>query len=276
MLMKFPGGTVKALTLSYDDGVIYDRRLIEIMKKNGLKGTFNVNSGRFPKQSLPGERRMGAKEALEVYGESGMEVACHGLHHQFLNEMTCTGKSMEIVQDKMNLEKLFGRIIRGAAYAYGVYDDESIRILRHAGIAYCRTGGSTGSFALPSDWMRFSGTCHHKNPKLMELTRKFLDYDKVTELRRMHPQLFYVWGHSYEFHDDNNWNIMEEFAETVGSRPDIWYATNIEVYDYVTAFHSMQQSCDGKILCNPSAQTLYLNENGTDYTLAPGQTLILP
>ena len=45
IFMRFPGGKTRALTLSYDDGVEQDIRLIEIMKKNGLKGTFNVNSG---------------------------------------------------------------------------------------------------------------------------------------------------------------------------------------------------------------------------------------
>lgn len=43
IFMRFPGGKKKALTLSYDDGVEQDIRLIDIMKKNGLKGTFNLN-----------------------------------------------------------------------------------------------------------------------------------------------------------------------------------------------------------------------------------------
>jgi len=34
--LRFPGGRAKALTLSYDDGVETDIRLIEIMKKHGL------------------------------------------------------------------------------------------------------------------------------------------------------------------------------------------------------------------------------------------------
>jgi predicted ATPase len=40
--MRFPGGRHKALTLSYDDGVEQDIRLIGIMKANGLKGNFNI------------------------------------------------------------------------------------------------------------------------------------------------------------------------------------------------------------------------------------------
>lgn len=44
---RFPGGLSHALTLSYDDGVETDRRLIDIMRAHGLKGTFNINAGYF-------------------------------------------------------------------------------------------------------------------------------------------------------------------------------------------------------------------------------------
>ena len=45
IFIQFPKGKRKALTLSYDDGVEQDIRLIENMKQHGLKGTFNLNSG---------------------------------------------------------------------------------------------------------------------------------------------------------------------------------------------------------------------------------------
>ena len=41
----FPGGKKKALTLSYDDGVTQDERLIDIMNQYKVKGTFNINAG---------------------------------------------------------------------------------------------------------------------------------------------------------------------------------------------------------------------------------------
>lgn len=47
MKMILKDGKTKVLTLSYDDGVVQDIRLIEIMNKYGLKGTFNINSGMY-------------------------------------------------------------------------------------------------------------------------------------------------------------------------------------------------------------------------------------
>ena len=37
----------KYFTLSFDDGLEQDKRVLELMKKYGLKGTFNLNSGMF-------------------------------------------------------------------------------------------------------------------------------------------------------------------------------------------------------------------------------------
>ena len=47
MYICFKGGKRKALTLSYDDGVVQDIRLTEILKKHGIKCTFNISSGLF-------------------------------------------------------------------------------------------------------------------------------------------------------------------------------------------------------------------------------------
>ena len=41
----FPNGKSKAFTMSYDDGTIHDRRLVEIMNRYGIRGTFNLNAG---------------------------------------------------------------------------------------------------------------------------------------------------------------------------------------------------------------------------------------
>ena len=41
--LRFPGFKLKALTLSYDDGVRQDKRFISILNKHGIKCTFNIN-----------------------------------------------------------------------------------------------------------------------------------------------------------------------------------------------------------------------------------------
>lgn len=64
--------------------------------------------------------------------------------------------------------------------------------------------------------------------------------------------MFYLWGHSYEFDNDDNWNVIEEFAAHTGGKDDIWYATNIEIYDYVKAYEALSVSVDESIIHNPT------------------------
>ena len=59
--LRFPEGKAKAVTFSYDDGVIADARLAKTLQGYGLKGTFNVNG--FRTESNPG--RLTANEFKE-------------------------------------------------------------------------------------------------------------------------------------------------------------------------------------------------------------------
>ena len=123
---------------------------------------------------------------------------------------------------------------------------------------------------MPKDWLKLEATCHHSDARLNELVDTFLDDNKNRS-----PLLFYLWGHSYEFESDNNWHIIEEFAEKMGNRDDIWYATNIEIYDYTDAFNRLVFGVDGKKVWNTTAYTLYFNKDDVDYVIQPGETLCL-
>ena len=83
-------------------------------------------------------------------------------------------------------------------------------------------------------------------------------------------QIFAVWGHSYEFEGNDNWNVIEDFAARVGGRSDVWYCTNIEAYDYIEAFRGLLFSVDGNRVQNPSAQTVWISYLGRTLKLEPG------
>ncbi len=266
--MLFPGGKFKALTLSYDDGVIHDKRLVDIMVKNGLKGTFNVSAGRFGNS---GEYKLSVDEMKDTYIKNGMEIAVHGLHHRFMTELPDGVRCYEVMKDRESLEKLTGGIVRGMAYAFGNFDDKVVETLKHAGIAYARTTVSTEKFDIPKDWLRLPATCHHKNPKLFELAEKFINYDEKDAWRKK-AQLFYLWGHSYEFNNDDNWDVIERFSEMTGGRDDTWYATNIEIYNYVAAYRSLVFNCEADVVYNPSAIDVWLYEEGKEYVVKAGET----
>ncbi|MBQ4559648.1 MAG: polysaccharide deacetylase family protein [Tyzzerella sp.] len=268
MKMRFPDGKTKAVTLSYDDGSRHDVRLVNIMTKYGLKGTFNINSGLYASENEKDAWRLTKEQCVELYNSNGMEVAVHGLTHPFLEQLPATVQKYEVLQDRINLEEEFNSIVRGMAYPFGTFNNQVIETLKECGIVYSRTVESTGKFALPSDWLRMPATCHHNDPRLFELVEEFIKDDEYGN-----PKLFYLWGHSHEFAKDNNWDVIEKFAECIGNREEIWYATNIEVYEYVEAYRNLIMSMDGKRVYNPTGCTVCFENGDTVFCVKPGEII---
>jgi peptidoglycan/xylan/chitin deacetylase (PgdA/CDA1 family) len=219
------GKKMKFLTLSYDDGVEQDRKLLEILNKYHLKATFNLNSGI---QSGAGGwqkgdlfvRRMNVRDLPALY--EGHEIAVHGLTHPHLETLDEDTIRNELEQDKINLERIFGKTVRGMAYPYGTSSDAVVRIAGEIGLRYARGVLSSHSFDLQDDLMRYQPLCHHNDPALMELAENFIRLKPET------PRVFFLWGHSYEYEADRNWYVLEDFCRLVSGREDINYGTNAE------------------------------------------------
>ena len=268
-LMRFPGFRLKALTFSYDDGVRSDKRLAEIFEKYGLKATFNI--GTLAEEA--GGRKLTAEEAKEVYLKENFEVAVHGAQHLTWTYVEPEIAARDIMSNREYLEGVFGKIINGCAYPNGAYNDKVVEILGNSGINYARTVVSTEKFDLPSDWLRMPATCHHKNPRLMELADEFLKIEKLARYWGNTPRVFNVWGHSYEFDNDGNWDIIENFAEKMSGKDDIWYATNGEIYNYTRAFRRLVFTLDLKYVENPSAIDVYIDVLGKELIVPAGKTV---
>ena len=129
----------------------------------------------------------------------------------------------EIDQDIKNLEEMFDQKMVGMAYPFGTYDDRIVEVLRARGIKYSRTVEQTFDFEPQTDLLRLKATCHHNAEQLFDLGKKFVEMKTDT------PQIFYVWGHTYEFDTDNRWDYIEEFFKLISNHDDIFYGTNQEV-----------------------------------------------
>ena len=272
MKMRLKDGKDKVVTLSYDDGVVQDIRLSEIAKRYGLKVTFNIDTGTyFPEDGVREKYygRLKLSEAKELYLNSGNEVAVHTYSHPFLTQLTDNEIINEVISDRRNIAEQYGGIANGMAYPFGDYNERVKDILRKCGIVYARTTKATEDFDFPTDWIELNPTCRHRNPRLMELAEKF-----VKGSRWGNSTMFYLWGHSYEFEDDNNWDVIENFAKFIGNREDIWYATNIEVYNYVMAYNSLKTSVDLKIIYNPSAIDVWAVDKNGVFCIESGKTVL--
>jgi|BioPla2DNA2_1021312.scaffolds.fasta_scaffold01473_14 peptidoglycan/xylan/chitin deacetylase (PgdA/CDA1 family) len=259
---SFPQGKKKALTMSYDDGQIFDRELIDIFNKYNIKGTFHLNSGNFDKEQF-----VKSAEIKNLY--KGHEVSVHTLTHPFLTQISKEEIIREIMDDRRNLESLTGYPVRGMSYPFGDYNDELLNILPVLGIEYSRTVHSTGNFELPSNFLTWHPTCHH-NENLL---------DKVEEFKKTTPweklTLLYVWGHSFEFNRQQNWCLIEEFSKRVSFDDSVWYATNIEIMDYMKSLHNLKFSANRKIVHNTSANPVWISVDRQPVKIDPGEIVNL-
>lgn len=271
--MRFPAGKKKALTFSYDDDTVHNVRLVEIFNRYGMKGTFNLNMGRF---ALPGEPSdsLTLDRAKELFLGSDHEVAVHGYTHIPLGTVPKNVAVGDVILDLAAAERAFGRIVRGMAYADGSYRAHTDGVLAQCGVAYCRTVQNTHAFALPENWLYLHPTCHHDDGALLDLADRFLSRDSAAE-----GGMFFLWGHAYEFANNRNWDRMEAFCEKMAGRDEIWYATNLEICDYVRDFHRLIFSLDGTRIHNPTATEIFFAVGGEtdpyEYSVKPGETVFV-
>ncbi len=256
----FPGGKRKALTMSYDDGMCFDRKLVDIFNKNGIRGTFHLNSGK-----LGTDGYIGQKEVAALY--KGHEVAAHTVNHFDLTAIPENMAGNEIQKDRENLEDLVGYPVRGMSYPFGRFNQSILKILHSLGIEYCRTASSSYDFRIAPDFLRWDSTCHHTD-HLLETGKRFLQ-----ESNEWTYMLLYVWGHSFEFDRNSDWNLIESFCKMMGGRDDIWYATNIEIVDYINAVRGLRFTADGQTAFNPSYLDVWVDADGKLCKIASGSTV---
>jgi peptidoglycan-N-acetylglucosamine deacetylase len=256
----YPEGKAKALTFSYDDGVVEDRQLVEIFNKYKVKGTFHINSGLLDKKN-----HIAASEVAGLY--EGHEVSCHSVTHPFLETMGKESVVAEILEDRRNLEALTGYPVVGLSYPFGTYNSQVLDILKSLGIVYSRTVKATEKFSLPDNFLEWHPTCHHNH----DIMKKAEVFEKAYQSLC----LFYVWGHSYEFARNDNWDLIENFCAKVSANDTVWYATNIEIYEYLTALKQIQFSVDRKLVRNLSSQAIWFKADGELIKLESGKLINL-
>ena len=230
----FQSGKIKkAVTFSYDDGTTQDVQMIQLLNKYGIKATFNLNSQLLGTGSfLCGTNfkichyKLQPEDVAHVY--EGHEVAVHTLTHVNLTTVDDAEVIRQVEQDRVNLSQLVGYDVVGMAYPCGGVnnDDRVAKLIRgHTGVRYCRTTSTNNCFDLQDDLYRFNPTSHHHDfASITELAEKFIT------MKPDKPQLFYLWGHTYEQDlSSDYWVKLEEFFRLISGHEDIFYGTNKEV-----------------------------------------------
>jgi hypothetical protein len=275
--MLFPEGKYKALILSFDDGMVADRRLVKLMNDYGLKGTFHLNSNRLDTKGY-----LTKGEIKNLF--KGHEVSVHSANHPGLSDLSKNDIIYEVVEDRKELEKLSGKTVRGMAYPFGNYNDFVVDAISGIGIEYARTVADSYNFSIPKDFLRWEPSIHQfgkayfiPNDSANDKKELAIFYKLVGDFLKSDAlALFDVWGHSWENDGDGNrWVEMENFFKQVSKRNDIHYTTQIDLVDYINAYKNLKFSVDKKIVKNLSSIDVYIKMDGKVYKIGAGSQLVM-
>ena len=226
-------GKRKAITISFDDGVVQDIRLIEILNKYGLKCTFNINSGTLGKKGtlerngriVPFDK-VQKEDVRKIY--EGHEVAVHTITHPNLRACTDEEIIRQVEEDRKTLSELCGYEVVGMAYPGGGYlpEEHTVQVVaERTGVRYARTTGSSKTFGLQKD----NYFCFFPSTYIIQD-----DFEKVVDeflaLECDEPSLLYIWGHAFEMDAEFiSWENLERILKKLSGKEDIFYGTNKEV-----------------------------------------------
>ena len=252
----FPGGKRRVATFSYDDGH-NDAPLIALFNQYGIKGTFHLNGSKYAD--------MTDAELYAVRKQyAGHEIACHTLQHGFPNYMPIQSIVKETMEDRLLLEQIAEYPVLGMSYPFGQCAGFVTEAMRSCGIVYARTTCSTGGFDLPWNFMHWNPSCHHKD--CLALTKQF-----VSEIEHAWKSpLLYIWGHSHEFQTPSDWNFMEKTIKLLSDYQEkIWFAANIEIYEYITAQRLLRISADEHRFYNPTSTDVLVERDRKEIICIP-------
>jgi peptidoglycan-N-acetylglucosamine deacetylase len=275
--MLFPGGKTKALILSFDDGMVADRRLVKLMNEYGLIGTFHLNSNKL------GTKDYLTKEEIKVVYK-GHEVSAHTVNHPNLTNISRAEVLYEVGEDRRELERLSGNLVRGMAYPFGNYNDSVIELIHSLGIEYARTVEDTYAIGIPDEFLKWHPTIHQfgkayftpDNPEsdIKELAGFYLVVNHFLKTDSL--ALLDVWGHSWENDGaGDRWTEMEKFFKMVSGNPDIYYTTQIGLVDYINAFKNLKFSVDKSMVTNLSSINVFIKMKGKVFNIEAGGTSLL-
>ncbi len=243
----------KFFTVSFDDGTEQDVRLVALMEKYGIRGTVNLSSGLFGQREegvsrettealADGtERRIRVcydhnilplEQAKELYSRDYIEIAGHGAHHTHQAALDSEELRAEIAGDAAQLEKIFGRKVRGHIFPYGEYNEECLSVMEEAGLVYGRyvtSAGPDADFAFHAERGIIRPTCRMTDGFALPLLERFISAPCGDE-----DMVFYFWGHSFELDygiDSASDAFLETLFRTAAEADGIEFVTNGELID---------------------------------------------
>lgn len=208
----------KYFLLSFDDGTVYDKRLVALLNRYGIPGTFNLNSGLEDfVWEFQGNRVVRQHLADTVAQYQGHEIASHSRTHPHLEALPPPALRREVEEDCAVLKHVFGVRELGFAVPFTVCGEREIHLIRRF-VRYIRLSEYADDFALPEDPYHIPIHALYHDANVREKIAEFAASD-------LQDGLFVLAGHSYELEFLNHWDDMEALIQYIRTFDFIFLTT---------------------------------------------------
>lgn len=202
----------------WDDGVVDDIRLTELLRKHGAKASFNLNFGLHDERRSSSWKYQGVKEVCRLARSElrsvyeGFTIANHGYKHLPPARSQIEAAREDIRVGRDSLQQHFGCSVLGYAYPGGSFDAPTMDLVRDAGHVYGRACRWADEVFPPEDPMALYPSCD------------FNDEDFLTKFESVRERggVFYFMGHSYQLMSEADWSQFELKLEYLNAADVEW------------------------------------------------------
>lgn len=231
------------VTTSWDDGSSFDTKLLLLLDKYNINGTFYLS-----KSTTSLDNNM-----IRLISKH-YEIGAHGLNHSKLTELPGDMVREEVEGSKYWLEDIISRGIRMFCYPYGLYNDQVKKVVQSSGFVGARTAQNF-QFALGKDpfaiqvslqvfpfpvypWKKhrlkflvYRNWSYLKNIAGLDLPLSALtSWSKLAiaafDWAANHGGVWHIWGHSWEIEKHDMWRELEKVLKYAEKRTDCMYVAN--------------------------------------------------
>lgn len=207
-------------------------------------------------------KRLSKDKVVSLY--QGHEIASHTFTHPYMDNLSESEILYKLQSDKANLEKLFGREVKGFAVPFDYYSDLIEKCVKQAGFSYARISEESHSFTPQADYFKWKATVLHTDSNLKELTQQFI-------ISNNELALFQIVGHSYDLDIENMWDRIESIFIEITSQKAVLPMTTIETIEYLKAMN--QTEITDSYIKNNSNISLWFSVNRNAFELKPFEML---
>lgn len=199
--------------LSFDDGSVYDLKLVDLLEKHDLKATFYI-----PVYWTDYNKRKGVEPLSDADFRmiaDKYEIGSHTITHPLLTRIPYGAAEYEIVHSQRKLEEILGREVTKFAYPRGYATDQIVDIVSKT----YQHGRSVlvGNVEPPVNYAWEHTSVHVACERREYGNERWFDYGVRHLERAKRGGYFHAWGHSEEIERNNAWGQLDRFLGLIKS-----------------------------------------------------------